>query len=193
MTAHFVQVFLHDEIADTAGRAAAADARRFLGIDTGEVRTARQFTITCPISADDLALLAHQGLSDPVLHRVFVDHSHTPPGFAACLRVSRRPGVTDDEGVSAQRTLADLTGREAGAGVQQIFTCDLYFVERPLAPADLARLGEELLGNPLINRFDFGLDLDPLGAAPPSASGPTPPWTWWTSSCPTRSWTGCRR
>jgi len=166
VTAHFVQVFLHDEIADTAGRAAAADARRFLGIDTGKVRTARQFTVTCPISAEDLALLAHEGLGDPVLHRVFVDHTHTPPGYAACLRVSRRPGVTDDEGVSAQRTLADLTGREAGAGVQQIFTCDLYFVERPLAPADLARLGEELLGNPLINRFDFGLDLDPLGAAP---------------------------
>ncbi len=166
MTAYFVQVFLRDEIADPVGRAARADARRFLGIDTGEVRTARQFTITCPISPDDLALLAHQGLSDPILHQVFVDRPHTPPGFATCLRVSRRPGVTDDEGVSAQRTLADLTGREAGTGVQRIFTSDLYFIERALDDGHLTRLAEELLGNPLVNRFDFGLDLDPLGAAP---------------------------
>lgn len=166
MTGHFVQVFLRDDIADPAGRAARADALRFLGIDTGEVRTARQFTITCPISPEDLALLAHEGLSDPVLHEVFVDHPSVPPGFPACLRVSRRPGVTDDEGVSAQRTLADLTGREVETGTQRIFTSDLYFLERPLSDSDLTRLGEELLGNPLVNRFDFGLDLDPLFAAP---------------------------
>ncbi len=166
MKAHFVQVFLRDGIADPAGRTAAADARRFLGIDTGEVRTARQFTITCPIGSEDLALLAHEGLSDPVLHEVFVDHPFTPPGFEACIRVSRYPGVTDDEGVSAQRTLADLTGRGGGAGVQRIFTADLYFIERPLSAGDLSRLAGELLGNPLVNRFDYGLGLDPLGAAP---------------------------
>jgi phosphoribosylformylglycinamidine synthase II len=50
--------------------------------------------------------------------------------------------------------------------VQRIFTSDLYFLERPLGDAELARLGEDLLGNPLVNRFDFGLDLDPLSAAP---------------------------
>ena len=166
MNAHFVQVILHNGIADPAGRAAAADARRFLGIDTGEVRTARQFTITCPIAPDDLALLAHEGLSDPVLHEVSVDHPLAVPDFGACIRVSRYPGVTDDEGASAQRTLADLTGRGGGAGVQRIFTADLYFIKQPLSASDLSRLAGELLGNPLVNRFDYGLDLDPLGAAP---------------------------
>ena len=166
MTAHFVQVFLKEGLPDVRGEAVRGDARRFLGLDTGGVRSARQFTIMLPIEGPDLDLLANEGLRDPILHDVFVDEAHHPEGFASCVRVGRYPGVTDDEGMSAQRTLADLTGRSGEAGAQHIFTADLFFLEHDLAVGDLDRLAGEILGNPLINQFHFGVGMDPLGAIP---------------------------
>ncbi len=141
------------ELPDPLGARVAEQARRWLGLETGEVRTAKIFLIPEHLGPDAQRRLAEEGLRDAVLHEIGSNALPPWPEFRAALRISRRPGVTDDEGRSAQRVLADLLDRPL-PGHQEIFTQDLYLFANPLSPHDLERLGRELLANPLIERIE---------------------------------------
>ncbi len=156
---------------DPTGARVAEQARRWLGLETGEVRTAKVFLVPDHLGEATHRRLAEEGLRDAVLHEVALDALPAWPEFRAALRVARRPGVTDDEGRSAQRVLADLLDQPL-PGHQDIFTQDLYLFTNPLAPADLERLGRELLANPLIERVEA---LTPETAFAATPALPRPP------------------
>ncbi len=160
--AAFVHLVLKEGVTDPDGRKAREDARRYLGIDTGAVRRTRVFWILYDLAEDDLARFAASALRDEIVHDVHVNAFHRTEGFASFILVAKAPGVTDDEGASAETALADLLGAQQQKDIQRIFTQDLYLVERALSPEDLRRLAEDLLGNPLIHHFEYGpVEQDP--------------------------------
>ncbi|MFH1530785.1 MAG: AIR synthase-related protein [Pseudomonadota bacterium] len=154
--AGFVHLVLKEGVNDPDGRKAREDARRDLGLDTGEVRRTRVFWILYDLDGDDLARFAASALRDEIVHDVHVNRFHRPEGFASFILVAKAPGVTDDEGASAQTALADFLGAPPQKDIQRIFTQDLYLVERALSSDTLARLAEDLLGNALIHHFEYG-------------------------------------
>jgi len=162
-----IQVVPKPGVVDVVGEAVRASARNHFGLETGRVRSSKLFLVKLPLSREELTLLAEKGLRDEVLHDVHVDGFFQDPAFASYLLVGKLPGVTDDEGMSAQRTLADLTGsREALDGRQHIFTQEAYYFEEPLSAEALQRIGAELLGNPLVNTFEHGTRLERIRYVP---------------------------
>ncbi|MBM4372842.1 MAG: phosphoribosylformylglycinamidine synthase, partial [Deltaproteobacteria bacterium] len=136
-------------------------AERYLGLDTGEVRTSRIYWVLHELDAGVLERFADAALRDRIIHEVHVNLLHRPQGFRSFVLVARAPGVTDDEGASAETALADLLGVERPRGVQRIFTQDLFLIERALSAEALDRLARDLLGNALIHHFEVGaLDRD---------------------------------
>ena len=85
--------------------------------------------------------------------------------------MARRPGVTDDEGTSAQNALADFLNEPLDTHTQHIFSKRLYLLENDLPAADLRRIAEELLGNKLINRFEVGRVADGIRDYTPRPGG----------------------
>ncbi len=167
------------QLLERAGTSAAvgrhvAEAARHLGLETGRVLCGRVFAIAQALTPVELEQFARVGLQDPIQHEVFVGRLHHPEGFGSYLLLSRRPGVTDDEGVSAQRTLSDLLGlAPEPVHEQRVFSMDLFFLERSLASEDLGRLGESLI-NPLVGRVECGarftrVDFVPQVSLPGSA------------------------
>jgi phosphoribosylformylglycinamidine synthase II len=63
--------------------------------------------------------------------------------------VSRLPGVTDDEGMSAQRILGDMF-ESSKKDTQFVFSQDVYWFENSVDPANVKTIFERELGNPLI-------------------------------------------
>ena len=157
---------------DGDGQRVAADAARHLGLATGQVRSAALYAVRYPgLSAGQVTDFAAACLQDPVLHALAVNEVAAPAGFASYILVAKGPGVTDDEGTSAQNALGDFRNEPIDTRTQHIFSKRLYFVENALPAADLRRLAEELLGNKLINRFEVGAVADGIRNYTPRPGG----------------------
>ena len=158
-SASFIHLFLRPELRDVVGERVTADCRKYLGMETGAVRHVKVFAVAVPLDEVELQAFADRGLRDEVIHEVAVVRDSQPAHAAeagAYVLVARLPGVTDDEGASAEKTLADLRNTPQQAGEQQIFVSDLYLFENQLGDEELHRIAREVLGNELIHYFQHG-------------------------------------
>jgi len=151
-----IQLMLKDNIPDVAGKALELDAKRYFNINTGKVRVSKIFTILSEKTADDILEFAKNTLKDAILHDVHADQLFMDKAYEKHLYMAKLPGVTDDEGVSAQKTYADYFNLDSEIGEQYIFTGEYYYLEKPLNNDELELLGNDLLGNPLINHIEYG-------------------------------------
>ncbi len=170
-TTHTIQLTLKIGQHDGDGQRVAEAAARHLGLATGRVRSAARYTVRYPLSETQLHDFATRCLADPVLHDVRLNELTAAPGFATYILVARRPGVTDDEGTSAQNALADLLNEPLDVHTQHIFSKKLYLLENDLPEADLRRIAEELLGNKLINWLEVGRVADGIRDYTPRPGG----------------------
>ncbi|MCP4397791.1 MAG: phosphoribosylformylglycinamidine synthase, partial [bacterium] len=86
----------------------------------------------------------------------YINEFHHDPQYRSYIIVAKLPGVTDDEGSSAQKTLADQLNISLDTNTQHIFSKELFLIERPLTQEQLKLIAEELLGNKLIEHFGYG-------------------------------------
>jgi len=170
-TTHTIQLTLKPGQHDGDGQRVAEAAARHLGLATGRVRSAAVYTVRYPLSETQLTDFATRCLADPVLHDVRLNELTAAEGFAAYILVARRPGVTDDEGTSAQNALADVLNELLDVHTQHIFSKKLYLLENDLPEKDLRRIAEELLGNKLINWLEVGRVADGIRDYTPRPGG----------------------
>lgn len=154
---HHVCCTWNPELPDARCASIRRQAERHLGLRLKGLTHVSIYSVRTALDAAPLARLAHEGLSDAVAQRVGIDRLPDGcDGFASFILVGKLPGTTDDEGLSAQRTLHDLLGMQFTPAPQEMFSSDLYLLEDALDDATLRRLGTELLGNPLVNQFACG-------------------------------------
>jgi len=170
-TTHTIQLTLKPGQHDGDGQRVAEAAARHLGLTTGRVRSAALYTVRHPLSETQLRDFATRCLADPVLHDVRLNELSGAEGYATYVLVARRPGVTDDEGTSAQNALADLLNEPLDVHTQHIFSKKLYLLENDLPANDLRRIAEELLGNKLINWLEVGRVADGIRDYTPRPGG----------------------
>lgn len=156
MNTYTIQLLLKDTIPDVAGKALEQDAKRYLNIKTGKVKASKVFTILSDKSPSEILKFAELTLRDAILHDVYMDDLFKDETFKRHLYMAKLPGVTDDEGVSAQKTYADYFNFDLLAGEQFIFTGEYYYIEKALSNEQLKILGDDFLGNPLINHITYG-------------------------------------
>lgn len=151
-----IQLLLKPGQHDGEGQRVAEAAHRHLGLRTGRVQSTALYTVRYPLSNAQLRDFATRCLQDPVLHDVALDEFRHGPEYRSYILVAKLPGVTDDEGISAQNALGDFLNEPLDTHTQHIFSKRLYFLEEALPAQDLRRLAEDLLGNKLIHRFETG-------------------------------------
>ncbi len=151
-----IQLILKDNIVDVQGEKIEGSALSFLNINTGKIKTGKIFNITYDLSKEDIQKLANLGLRDEIIHDVYINSFYKNSFYKSFILVSKLPGVTDDEGVSAQKTLNDILDLDLDTNTQHIFTDDIYLIEKHLSDDTLKTLAEKLLGNKLIHHFEYG-------------------------------------
>ncbi|MBC6611030.1 phosphoribosylformylglycinamidine synthase [Hymenobacter sp. BT507] len=152
-----IQLRLKPTRHDGEGQRVAEAAQRHLGLRTGRVQSTALYTVRYPLTDEQLHSFATRCLQDPVLHDVALDEFRPIDSiYKSYILVAKLPGVTDDEGISAQNALGDFLNQPLDTHTQHIFSKRLYFLEHELPAQDLRRLAEELLGNKMINRFETG-------------------------------------
>jgi len=151
-----IQLLLQDHIFDVSGARVAEEAKKYLEIDTGVMKTGKIFSVVLPLSEQQVLDFANKALKDAVVQDVYINQLYLNPRFQSHIIVSKLPGVTDDEGISAQKTLCDLFNITFDVETQQIFTHDIFYFEKKLDHTTLKKIAEDLLGNSLINHFQYG-------------------------------------
>jgi phosphoribosylformylglycinamidine synthase len=151
-----IHVTLKPGVRDVHAESVARQAADYLRLDTGRIKTGKLYSVIEPLTPEQLRRLAREALCDLVINDVRVDARPDAAGWGSYLLVGKLPGITDDEGMAAQRTAADLFNLPGEARRQSIYVSDVYFFERELAKSDLLAIASELLGNPLVHHFDCG-------------------------------------
>jgi phosphoribosylformylglycinamidine synthase len=161
-----IQLVLKDKIKDTKGIHLEKKCADYFSIPTGKIKTGKIFSINYQLADSEIELFARNALADTVLHDVFINHLYHNEFFQSYILVAKLPGVTDDEGISAQKTLSDFLDKNLDTQTQHIFTQDVYFIEKSIAEADLHKIAENLLGNKLIHHFEYGKFADSVHFIP---------------------------
>ena len=151
-----IQRYFKEGIRDSKGESIKYNAQQQLGINTGKVKTAQLFSVNFPLSLEQLQEFAEGCIRDKITDEALVNAYLEPTEFACAVAVAQLPGVTDDEGISAQMAMADFFNLDLDVNTQHIFSQYIYFFENKLTEEQLKSVSKRLLGNPLINHFSYG-------------------------------------
>ncbi|GAK53142.1 phosphoribosylformylglycinamidine synthase II [Candidatus Moduliflexus flocculans] len=160
-----IQLFLQPRIRDVEGEKVADSAAKYLGIPTGRVKRSKIFSVVYDLPAQQIRDFANLCLKDAVINEVKINEFYHDPGCGAFITVAKLPGVTDDEGTSAQKSLADFLNVSLDTNTQHIYTKEVFLIEQPLNRDQLRAIAENLLGNKLIHHFDYGVFADDSSGA----------------------------
>ncbi len=152
---HYIQLAYQTHVRDIAAEQLAEKAKKYFGITTGKVKSSKVFSIGYEMDEAAVKDFAHLCLNDFIANELFVDELLPQDGYNAYIAIAKLPGVTDDEGITAQKALSDYLNTKIDTNTQHIFSQEIYYLENPLSPLELQTLAQEL-GNPLINQFSFG-------------------------------------
>ena len=150
--AHRIEIAWKHAKRDTLGSRVAANIVRDLALEIRKVKVVDVYTIDADLAPGDLSKLA-DCLTDPVIQEWAVDQS-LARGFDWLVEVGLRPGVTDNVGRTATET-ARLVLQERFPEEAAVYTSRQYLINGELVCSEVERIANELLGNPLINRFSF--------------------------------------
>jgi phosphoribosylformylglycinamidine synthase II len=150
---HRIEVAAKQGLWDPLGEKTAARIRNDLGLAVQSVRTVDCYTIDASLPKAQLKLLAADAYSDPITQVWAVDRP-LAKNFDWAIEVGLLPGVTDNVGRTAREALeACLTVRLKAE--EKVYTSRQYLIQGRLSKAEVERIAAELLGNPLINRFEI--------------------------------------
>jgi len=155
-----IQVLLKPHIIDVKGKKVEEKCLKQLGITTGNVKSAKLFSINYNASPAELQDYATRCIKDVVTDEILVNELYIPTAYQSCIAIAQLPGVTDDEGTSAQMAWVDFFNIEADVNTQHIFTQVVYYFENKLSQEELTLIAKRLLGNPLINHFTYAYQND---------------------------------
>ena len=150
-----IQILLKPHIVDVKGNKVASKCLNQLGIETGKVKSSKLFSVNYEASEDDLKDYANRCIKDAVTDEILVNTLYQPSEFQSCIAIAQLPGVTDDEGTSAQMAWVDFFNIDADVNTQHIFSQEIYYFENKLSEEALQTIAKRLLGNPLINHFSY--------------------------------------
>ncbi len=156
MSYQFIQLSLQSHIRDTKGEQVAQNALDFLDIETGTVKSSRVFAVDYPLTASELEDFAQKCLTDEIMNDTYIQELWDGAGFQSFIAVAKLPGVTDDEGTSAQKALVDFQNLSLDTNTQHIYSQDIYYLQNALTAEELQTIAADLLGNKLIHHFQYG-------------------------------------
>jgi phosphoribosylformylglycinamidine synthase len=143
----------HPGVRDVIGEGTARKIRSELNLPAEQVRVVKIFTVQGLNDQDVKAVIEAQALHDPVLHQVSAQPVDAGE-FDWALEVGFKPGVTDNEGRTAQEVVNMILGR-AGEQGARVYTSERYHISGPLSRQDVERIASDLLANNLIHRFEL--------------------------------------
>ena len=150
--AHRIEITNREGIRDPLSEKVKRRIERDLGIRVEAVRTIEVYVIDASLTRAQLEELV-RAYSDPITQRYTIDEP-IARDFDWVIEVGFLPGVTDNVGRTARETLLQVLGIPLRED-QRVYTSRQYLIKGELDREEAQRIATEVLGNPLINRFEI--------------------------------------
>lgn len=131
-----------------------AHVTRHLGRKSPKTRALRLFACAEDFSREELLAFAESTLADPIVDQVTVTDEVGRGEPGSYVHLARLPGLTDDEGRSAELSWALFHGSPAPEWT--FFAEELVTFEEELPDATLATIARDVLGNPNVHALSWG-------------------------------------
>ncbi|KPK91727.1 phosphoribosylformylglycinamidine synthase [bacterium SM23_31] len=144
-----IEVAARPDCPDVAGESTCTNLNNFFDFSISSVKIVTVYIIDLPITFKEAQRSKDEIFCDPVIQIASFDNLDTGT-FDWCIEVGFKPGVTDSVGGTAKEAVEDLLGRKF-KNSEKVFTAKQYRLRAPLLTEDRVRaLGEDYLGNTLI-------------------------------------------
>jgi phosphoribosylformylglycinamidine synthase len=150
---HRIEVAFKEDLRDPPGEKTAAKIKHDLGLTAQSVRTIDVYTIDVPLDKAQLELVAQEAYTDAITQEWSVDRP-LARAFDWAIEVGFLPGVTDNVGRTAREALEACLAIRLQEE-EKVYTSRQYLIKGDLSRAEAERIATELLGNPLVNRFEI--------------------------------------
>jgi len=150
---HRIEVAFKEDLRDPLGEKTAARMVNDLAIAAKSVRTIDCYTIDAPLDKAQLELVAQEAYTDPITQIWSVDQP-LAKAFDWVIEVGFLPGVTDNVGRTAREALEACLAIRLKEE-EKVYTSRQYLIKGELSRAETERIATELLGNPLVHRFEI--------------------------------------
>lgn len=150
-----IQTYLKPHLKDAKALSIQEKCEQQFHIQTGQVLVSKWYDVDYEMSAETLDDFANRCLRNEISKEVLTNTFFDSPKYKSLIAVAQLPGVTDDEGTSAQMALADFLNANIDLKVQHIYSQTLYYFEKNLSESDMQKIAQHFLGNPLIHHFQY--------------------------------------
>ena len=151
--AHRIEIGLKKEIRDALGEKVRRRVQNDLSIPVESVRTLSVFTLDMELPGEELEMVATGPFLDPIIQEYGIDRP-LAYNFDWLVEVGFKPGVTDNVGKTAKEAIEWRLGRKLREE-EKVYTSTQYLIRGNLKRKDLEKICTDLLGNPLVQRFDL--------------------------------------
>jgi len=151
-----IEVGVKPEIKDSQGLKVLKKIRQNLGIEAKSVKLIKVYLVEGEFDQEVLKFLAESALCDPVI-QIYALGRHLaailPVEFDWLIEVGFLPGVTDNEGKTAEEALSYILGRPLDPLKEGVYFARQYLISGNLTREETERIARELLANELIERW----------------------------------------
>lgn len=149
---HRIEIGLKKGIRDALGEKVKRRIENDLGLTIQSVKTLSIYTLDLELSRDELEAIATGPFLDPIIQEYRIDEP-LAQDFDWLIEVSFKPGVTDNVGKTAKEAIQWRLERKLHDD-EKVYTSTQYLLKGNLTREEVERICKDLLGNPLIQRFD---------------------------------------
>nr|HPN84710.1 hypothetical protein [Victivallales bacterium] len=148
-----IEISVIDNWPDPIAESVKSGAKNYFGMDVGEVRVRRVYTIDARIKDSEASRMAAE-IANPVTEKWRINKSDSKDA-RWIARIGLRPGVTDNVGKTAKEALSDILGRRLEEDENVFSSLEYIFKSSKLKRKDLERLAQGLLANQLIETISI--------------------------------------
>ncbi len=157
-----IEVGLKENQKDVFGEKLKKKIFQNLKISVEKVRYIRVYLVEGEFSKEILEKFAYSALSDPVIEEFSIVEKNSlknslflkkNSSFDWIIEISYLPGVTDNEGKTAEEALGYLIGRALDPLKEGVFFIRQYLLKGNLSFHEVEKIAKELLANFLIERW----------------------------------------
>ncbi|MGB9761914.1 MAG: AIR synthase-related protein [Caldimicrobium thiodismutans] len=151
-----IEVGLKREHRDTKSAKILKKIKRDLGFTLTNLNYIRVYLVEGEFSLELLQKFAESALCDPVIETYSINepiYKKLDLSFDWALEIGFRPGVTDNEGKTAEEALSYLLERPLNSHNEGVYFARLLLIKGSISREEVERIARDLLANELIERW----------------------------------------
>ncbi len=153
---NFIQVYYTASSLDSAAKELQKILTEHFQVTPGKIKSGKLFIIDERFDSAKILSFAQHALCDQIIQAVSINKPVVPEAYHSSLIIGKLPGVTDDEGVSAAKTMIDFFDVPDDEAIQ-IFSQEYFIIENSIPDTVLRKAAEDYLCNKLINHISVNI------------------------------------